>query len=82
MFLGMSKKWELKKGLISLCCRVGWFMMLSAAFNNNYVIAWWSVLLVEKKGIEKGFNAVFQFNAKKGTIGYVLDCSLRYISYA
>ena len=42
MFLGMSKKWELKKG----------------------------------------FNAVFQFNAKKGTIGYVLDCSLRYISHA
>jgi hypothetical protein len=32
-------------------------------------------------GIEKGFNAVFQFNAKKGTIGYVLDCSLRYISH-
>jgi hypothetical protein len=36
-------------------------MMLSAAFNNNYVIA---------------------FNAKKGTIGYVLDCSLRYIAHA
>jgi hypothetical protein len=33
-------------------------------------------------GIEKGFNAVFQFNAKKGTIGYVLDCSLRYIPHA
>jgi hypothetical protein len=65
-------------------------MMLNTAFNNNYVIAWWFVLLVEKPEypekttdlIEKGFNAVFQFNAKKGTIGYVLDCSLRYISHA
>jgi len=23
-------------------------MVLNAAFNNNYAIAWWSVLLVEK----------------------------------
>ena len=36
---------------------------------------------VEKMGIEKGFNAVFQFNVKKGTRGYVLDGSRRYISH-
>ena len=33
---------------ISLSCRVGWFMVLNAAFSNNYVSAWWSVVLVEK----------------------------------
>jgi hypothetical protein len=33
---------------ISLSCRVGCFIVFNAAFNTNYVIAWWSDLLVEK----------------------------------
>jgi hypothetical protein len=29
----------------------GWFMVLNATFNNNSVISWQSVLLVEETGL-------------------------------
>ena len=28
-----------------------WFMVFNATFNNISVISWWSVLLVEEKGV-------------------------------
>jgi hypothetical protein len=30
---------------------VGWFIVFNATFNNISVIAWWSVLFVEKTGV-------------------------------
>jgi hypothetical protein len=30
---------------------LGWFMVLSATFNNISAILWWSVLLVEETGV-------------------------------
>jgi hypothetical protein len=35
----------------SKCIIVGWLMMFNATFNNISVISWWSVLLVEEKGV-------------------------------
>jgi hypothetical protein len=30
---------------------VGWFIVFNTTFNNISVIAWWSVLFVEKTGV-------------------------------
>jgi hypothetical protein len=43
-------------------------MMLSAAFNNNYVIAWWSVLLVEKPEYPEKTTDLSQVTDKRDPI--------------
>ena len=34
-------------------CKVGWFMVFDATFNNITVISWRSVLLVEDTGVPR-----------------------------
>ena len=37
--------------ILSYLCKLVWFMVFNAIFNNISFISWWSVLLVEETGV-------------------------------